>query len=1590
MDNKILQRQNASYEKENKRVLIRQGSEERIDPNELAPTYTPSKVLEGLKSGETLSIAFGKISKAVTELVAHLTNTNNPHKVTKTQIGLENVDNTSDKNKPVSTAQLNAIKAAEQIGINAQKNLEQHSTSSDAHADIRKDVSNLDAGKVDKEKGKTLTTNDYTTQEKEKLSGIEAGATKTIVDAGLSESSTNPVQNRVIYEAIMKKANKQLDNLNELTANARTDIAYCPESNAVASSPFAGGLWHDVFAFLNGGQTISGHIVTENGTTWTSGKEAIKSLFIHKEASKLPILTSTIYSRMFMISPVLWSKIEWVELGVAYSSPFAKFTVKIEKSEDKNSWVTIHNSTISSAAAPYFLRIADLNGATYMRFTFTKVNASDTGSAYISCIKGLSKRKGDQGLGQEYEFPYQWNSHKDITPWTDSVQDLGSSSKKWRNIYADRIVGSVDNASKVNGHTVEADVPADAKFLVGNVDWEENDETSANFVKNRTHWKRVISKAAVILPATDITFKTEFGTISGIGTSNILEEQEYIVSWNNKQYVCTAFLANASICLGNASLIGAGADTGEPFAIEMITETYASIVKSTTIAESITIKIETKENIEYHKIAREYLPEPLQFGEVKVVDWNQLLKKEDSEDGEAWVFDAPLGLVAGDSYTITWNGETYEKIAKPFYINGDFCGIAIGNDELIDSGWGTGDISDILLLIVDVDTSIIEETGYQAVVYAFDINDDTAISVTRKSIIKLDNKYLDLDWLPKMVEVPLTGRHIVSDNAALDDLNVLDLYPGMTVKLYFDNSTYEAKLVGGEGDNIYYADFRIAYLYVGSIEKVTIVILNPDGNEHTISIHGYMPKHMPVDFLPKPTTVSIEDACLARSLIIKHGATVLDDKKDVVLWASDDSALKPFMGTIGSYGYKIKSERYTDMYGSDSLVSGMIINSEDVVAGKTLEIADKYNGAIVLKAVSKDKAQVDAADGKLTVYQNGEQIGTFTANQSNDTAINIVVPTKTSKLQNDSGFLTKHQDISGKVDKTGDTMSGTLTAPALKANNYFMSPTMVGEGDDTTYYHRVDFGKSGKNTVDFYEYGGVYNFYQNTTGKKDGSKLVASVQPDGFHGNLIGNASTASSVNWSNVKGRPSAQNSLESDSTVDYLTAAQGKVLAEKLKQYLPIAGGTLSGNLTGQYITGTWLRTTAISNIGANTGKIAVIDGSGWIYYRTPSQILDDIGAISKEHTHDYLPLTGGTLSGPLTVGGAKISEGDEAEIIGAKKKATLVENQLMLQKGAVFGGSAAEAGLVTRGICGVSTPDSNGACNKDNLYINYDGTNNYNANRQLVLQAGTAGEHYGSNLYQYAVPRGDAVKAWIEAQGYQKTKRTLVGQIGDNADDLAKPWFKVASCRIDATHEDKHIVFFSRETYERDFNGTLVCRVRTGADFIIELAQLYWLGDAFGVDFNNFVLAYKQNSGSVDFEIWCKISDAWTGYQFDVISEGRRVDTNECWTLTPPGLTYGGVAAIPSDYTQIASRPSYNAPQSGYETVKATANSKTVVNITFPYPMDHVPAVVTSFATSTSQSSYPLTLFASGRTTTGFKLEVLSTSSTTLTTYVSWIAV
>ena len=80
-----------------------------------------------------------------------------------------------------------------------------------------------------------------------------------------------------------------------------------------------------------------------------------------------------------------------------------------------------------------------------------------------------------------------------------------------------------------------------------------------------------------------------------------------------------------------------------------------------------------------------------------------------------------------------------------------------------------------------------------------------------------------------------------------------------------------------------------------------------------------------------------------------------------------------------------------------------------------------------------------------------------------------------------------------------------------------------------------------------------------------------------------------------------------------------------------LSTAGGTLTGNLTGKYITGTWLQSTANTHSTSKQDSVCVFDRSGWIYSRTLSEFASDLGIQDGvEKYSGILPTSGWTTSG------------------------------------------------------------------------------------------------------------------------------------------------------------------------------------------------------------------------------------------------------------------------------------------------------------------------------------------------------------------------
>lgn len=103
-----------------------------------------------------------------------------------------------------------------------------------------------DANKVDKVSGKGLSTNDYTTAEKNKLAGIDAGANKTVVDDTLSNISTNPVQNKVVYAIDQKIGESSVETqIKEAFEEATADDFGIYVQASEPTQAVAGDIWID-------------------------------------------------------------------------------------------------------------------------------------------------------------------------------------------------------------------------------------------------------------------------------------------------------------------------------------------------------------------------------------------------------------------------------------------------------------------------------------------------------------------------------------------------------------------------------------------------------------------------------------------------------------------------------------------------------------------------------------------------------------------------------------------------------------------------------------------------------------------------------------------------------------------------------------------------------------------------------------------------------------------------------------------------------------------------------------------------------------------------------------------------------------------------------------------------------------------------------------------------------------------------------------------------------------------------------------------------------------------------------------------------
>lgn len=164
-----------------------------------------------------------------------------------------------------------------------------------------------------------------------------------------------------------------------------------------------------------------------------------------------------------------------------------------------------------------------------------------------------------------------------------------------------------------------------------------------------------------------------------------------------------------------------------------------------------------------------------------------------------------------------------------------------------------------------------------------------------------------------------------------------------------------------------------------------------------------------------------------------------------------------------------------------------------------------YGGNTLVDLTGDTVTAVDLADGIKATGADGKPVVGIMQKVTIDAELS---DTSTNPVQNKvitEAIANMGGGGSGTyLPLTGGTMTGGITAPNFQtgagATNYFQCRKFRGEGDANTYYHAVDFGYSGHDSVDFYEYDPNWKFYKCTSGQKSSAVLIGSINSNGWNG----------------------------------------------------------------------------------------------------------------------------------------------------------------------------------------------------------------------------------------------------------------------------------------------------------------------------------------------------------------------------------------------------------------------------------------------------------------------------------------------------------
>ena len=440
--------------------------------NDLTPTYTESSTLVKLSSGEKLSVSFGKISKAITDLISHIgdsvkhitptertnwgkaythsqsthartdatkvekssTNGNikingtettvythpgsgtNPHGTTKSDVGLGNVGNF----KAVSTVSSQGLSDTEK---------------SNARANIGAQV----AG--------SYASSNHNHDDKYQAKGSYASASHTHDDRYYTESEMNTKLGGKV-DLSRDGINKAINKL-DVGASTPTDADYY------------------LSQYVSGGTTTTTYHRRPMSALWNyiKGKaDKVYSVLGHKhtkaEITDFPtsMPASDVYAWAKASSKPSYTKSE-VGLGNVDNTADANKSVKYATSAGSAP------ANGGTATASNYVKVNNTENKNVGRLQYFQKSGDDTimpSKDWYSLIR--CQHPGySNGYWQDIAFPFVGGGRPQVR------QNVNGTKSAWKELaYKSDVPSSLPanggNSATVNGHTVNSDVPANAKF----------------------------------------------------------------------------------------------------------------------------------------------------------------------------------------------------------------------------------------------------------------------------------------------------------------------------------------------------------------------------------------------------------------------------------------------------------------------------------------------------------------------------------------------------------------------------------------------------------------------------------------------------------------------------------------------------------------------------------------------------------------------------------------------------------------------------------------------------------------------------------------------------------------------------------------------------------------------------------------------------------------------------------------------------------------------------------------------------------------------------------------------------------------------